>query len=48
MPAYYQAAGQPKQLWEVPGAGHTGGIGAMPQEYEQRIVAFFDDALLGS
>jgi pimeloyl-ACP methyl ester carboxylesterase len=47
-PAYYEAAAPPKQLWEVPGAGHTGGIDARPQEYERRIVAFFDAALLGS
>jgi hypothetical protein len=45
-PAYYAAAGEPKALWEVPGASHTGGIEARPKEYERRVVAFFDDALL--
>jgi fermentation-respiration switch protein FrsA (DUF1100 family) len=45
-PAYYQAAGQPKTLWEVPGAGHTGGLDAQPDEYERRVVGFFDEALL--
>jgi hypothetical protein len=47
-PAYYEAAGEPKQLWEVPGAAHTGGIDARPGEYEQRVIAFLDAALLGS
>ena len=45
-PRYFEAAGEPKTLWEVPGAGHTGGIDARPGEYEQRVVSFFDDALL--
>jgi hypothetical protein len=35
------------QLWEVPNAGHTGGIDAVPEEYERRVIAFFDSALLG-
>ncbi len=43
----YQAAGQPKEQWEVPGAGHTGGLGAQPREYERRVVGFFDRELLG-
>ena len=36
----------PKTLWEIPGAGHVGGIRAQPAEYERRVVGFFDDALL--
>jgi fermentation-respiration switch protein FrsA (DUF1100 family) len=47
-PAYYDAAGQPKSVWEVPGAGHTGGLDAQPDEYERRVVGFFDAALLAS
>ena len=43
---FYEAAGEPKTLWEIPEAGHTGGIDTRPEEYEQRVVAFFDDALL--
>jgi pimeloyl-ACP methyl ester carboxylesterase len=39
---FYAAAGQPKMIWEVPGAKHMGGIAAQPREYEQRIIAFFD------
>lgn len=45
--AFYDVAGPPKQLWEVPGAGHTGAISARPAEYERRIVGFFDRALTG-
>jgi uncharacterized protein len=42
---FYDAAGQPKELWKTD-SGHTGGYDADPQEYEQRVVAFFDQALL--
>jgi fermentation-respiration switch protein FrsA (DUF1100 family) len=44
-PGYYAAARGPKQLWEVAGASHTGGIDTRPREYERRVVAFFDHAL---
>jgi hypothetical protein len=47
-PKYYAAAGEPKTIWKVPGSRHTGGIDARPAEYEQRVVAFFDKALLDS
>jgi uncharacterized protein len=43
---FYESASEPKQVWEVPGAGHVGGAEARPREYERRIVAFFDEALL--
>jgi uncharacterized protein len=43
---FYEAAGEPKELWEVPGAGHVGGIDAQPAEYERRIVDFFDEHVL--
>jgi uncharacterized protein len=46
-PKYYAAAGQPKQVWKVPGAEHTGGLKAQPAEYERRVVDFYDRALLG-
>jgi len=45
-PQYYAAAGEPKAIWKVPGSAHTGGIEARPAEYERRVVAFFDGALL--
>jgi uncharacterized protein len=47
-PTYYAAAGEPKQLWQVPGAEHTGGLKAQPAEYERRVVDFYDRALLGT
>jgi fermentation-respiration switch protein FrsA (DUF1100 family) len=45
---YYAAAGEPKELWEIPDAGHVGGMTAHPEEYERRVVGFFDGALLGA
>jgi uncharacterized protein len=44
--AFYAAAKGPRTLWEVAGSGHIGGMEAEPQEYERRIVAFFDRVLL--
>ncbi len=44
---FYAAAGEPRTLWEIPEAGHTGGIESRPAEYEQRVVGFFDQALGG-
>jgi dienelactone hydrolase len=46
-PTYYRSAGEPKEIWEVPGSGHVGGITAQPKEYERRVIGFFDRALLG-
>jgi pimeloyl-ACP methyl ester carboxylesterase len=43
---YYKAAGQPKILWEIPESKHVGGLEARPAEYERRVIAFFDEALL--
>ena len=43
---YFEAAGEPKTLWEIPDAEHVGGLAARPAEYERRVVGFFDDALL--
>jgi uncharacterized protein len=45
-PQYYALAGEPKELWEIGDAKHVGGLEARPAEYEQRIIAFFDRALL--
>ena len=42
---FYDVAGEPRTLWEIPEAGHTGGLEARPQEYERRVVGFFDQAL---
>ncbi len=43
--ALYEAAGEPKELWIVPGTGHGGYSSTAPDEYRQRIVAFFDASL---
>jgi uncharacterized protein len=44
--AFYAAAHEPKQIWEVPGGQHIAGITTRPAEYERRVLAFFDGALL--
>jgi hypothetical protein len=44
-PGYFAAAGEPKQMWKVPGASHTGGIDARPAEFERRVIGFLDRAL---
>ncbi len=44
--AFYADAREPKAIWEVPDAGHVGGLEARPKEYERRVVGFFDGALL--
>jgi fermentation-respiration switch protein FrsA (DUF1100 family) len=41
----YAAAGQPKQVWFVPGAKHNGSRQVAGAEYEQRVVAFFRQSL---
>lgn len=43
---YYKAASEPKELWFEPDVGHVGFWRVMPDEYEQRVVDFFDAALL--
>ena len=43
----YAAANEPKTLWKISDAEHTGGIEARPAEYERRVVGFFDRNLLG-
>lgn len=37
----FRAAVGPKQLWIVPGAGHTGAFGTEPAEFRRRVLAFF-------
>jgi hypothetical protein len=43
---HLDAAHEPKELWIIPEAGHIGGLSARPQEYEERVVGFFDQWLL--
>jgi pimeloyl-ACP methyl ester carboxylesterase len=42
----FQAAGEPKELWIVPGVGHGGYLHAQSGEFERRVVRFFAGALL--
>jgi dienelactone hydrolase len=45
---YYRAAHAPKAIWQITEAHHTRGYQARPHQYEQRVVRFFDHALLGT
>ncbi len=47
-PRYAAAAGTTAELWQVPGSTHVGGLRATPEEYERRVIDFFDRALLGT
>jgi hypothetical protein len=42
---YAKAAGDAATLWEIPESGHVGGMAARPQEYERRVIGFFDRTL---
>ena len=42
---YFEVAGDPKQIWKTDST-HTNGYDADPEEYQQRVTAFFDQALL--
>ena len=44
--AFFEDAGGQKEIWEVPDAGHVGGLEARPDDYERRVIGFYDDALL--
>ena len=45
---FYNAASEPKSLWGIPEATHIDGLSKRPEEYEEKVVEFFDAALLGS
>jgi hypothetical protein len=42
---YARAAGDSATLWEIPESAHVGGLRARPDEYERRVVGFFDEEL---
>ena len=44
---YARVARWPSRLWEMDDAAHTASIERYPHLYEERIVDFFDEALLG-
>ena len=38
-----EAAGESATLWEIPESAHVGGLKARPEEYERRVIGFFDE-----
>jgi hypothetical protein len=42
---YVEAAREPVELWDLREVDHTAAIRQRPQEYERRVLAFFDEAL---
>lgn len=44
-PDYYEKTRSPKQIWKI-NTSHTHGLSARPDEYERRVVDFFDRSLL--
>ena len=36
------------EVWEVPGAAHTGGLATAPEEWAARVLAFLDGVLLAA
>lgn len=47
--AAYIASAAPArvQVWTIDGAGHTGGLATMPDEWESRVTGFLTDQLAG-
>ena len=43
---YAEAAREPVEFWGLPQGRHTAAILEQPQEYERRVIRFFDKALL--
>ena len=42
MQALYQTAGNPKQYWVVPNAGHAQSFAIDPEDYVEHVETFFD------
>ncbi len=47
MAMYRDIGGPTFDLWQIPEPKHIGSYDLHPEEYEQRVIAFFDNALLG-
>ena len=43
---FYQAAGEPKELWELPEGQHGAAVLQNSEAYVRRVVEFFDKTLL--
>jgi fermentation-respiration switch protein FrsA (DUF1100 family) len=41
----FKAAGEPKFIWRIPTGGHIAGHVVARQEYERRVIEFFDQSL---
>lgn len=46
--ALYRSAGEPKELWIVPGANHRNADELYPEEYREKVIGFFERYLGGS
>ena len=44
---YLEIGGPSFELWTIPEPKHVGAFDLHPEEYEQRVIGFFDEALLG-
>jgi fermentation-respiration switch protein FrsA (DUF1100 family) len=44
----YEAAGEPKELWRLPGVDHVGAYFADRSQYIDRVTEFFRTGLLGA
>ncbi|KAB8145776.1 alpha/beta fold hydrolase [Chloroflexia bacterium SDU3-3] len=44
---FHTLAAPPKALWELPDVGHGEGLARRAAEYERRVIALYDAALLG-
>jgi hypothetical protein len=47
MTRYKEIGGESFDIWFIPEEKHVGGFDLHPEEYEQRVIAFFDESLLG-
>ena len=43
---YAEAAREPVELWDLPEVSHTAAIRERSQDYERRVIGFFDEAML--
>lgn len=43
----FEAAGEPRRLWIGPDVGHVAMFSAMAEDYERKVIGFFDTTLLG-
>jgi hypothetical protein len=44
-PVFHSRAGRSAEIWEIANGGHVDGLAARPDEYADRVVGFFDEAL---